>query len=60
LPRCCHDHRRHPEGAATIRIDVVYVIDSTLPTRQRRVALAWAELHQLELPEELTAPDIGP
>jgi hypothetical protein len=37
------------ERAAKIRIDVVEVIDSSLPTRQLRIALAWAELHQLEL-----------
>jgi hypothetical protein len=46
-----HFHARHAEGAAKIRIDVVEVIDSTLPTRQLRIALAWAELHQLELLE---------
>jgi hypothetical protein len=46
-----HFHVRHAEGPATIRIDVVEVIDSTLPTRQLRIALAWAELHQSELLE---------
>ncbi len=46
-----HFHVRHAEGAAKIRIDVVEVIDSSLPTRQLRIALAWAELHQLELLE---------
>jgi hypothetical protein len=37
-----HFHVRHAEGAAKIRIDVVEVIDNSLPTRQ---------LHQLELLE---------
>lgn len=46
-----HFHVRHAEGAAKIRIDVVEVIDSSLPTRQLRIALAWAELHQFELLE---------
>ncbi|HEY6522846.1 MAG TPA: DUF4160 domain-containing protein [Solirubrobacteraceae bacterium] len=44
-----HFHVRHAEGAAKIRIDPVEVIDSTLPTRQLRIALAWAEFHQVEL-----------
>jgi hypothetical protein len=46
-----HFHVRHAEGAAKIRIDVVEVIDSSLPTRQLRISLARAELHQLELLE---------
>ncbi len=32
-------------------IDAVDVIDSTLPRRQLRLVLAWAELHQEELLE---------
>ncbi len=40
-----HFHARHAEGAAKIRIDVVEVIGSNLPTRQLRIALAWAELN---------------
>ena len=50
-----HFHVRHAEGAAKIRIDVVEVIDSNLPTRRLRIALAWAELHQLELLEKLAS-----
>jgi hypothetical protein len=46
-----HFHARHAEGSAKVRIDVVDVIDSTLPQRQLRMALAWAELHQDELLE---------
>lgn len=34
-----------------MRIDAVDVIDSTLPRRQLRLVLAWAELHQEELLE---------
>ena len=46
-----HFHARHAEGEAKIRIDNLEVIDSTLPRRQLRIVLAWAELHQDELSE---------
>ena len=46
-----HFHARHPGGEAKVRIDEIEVIDSTLPTRQLRLVLAWAELHQAELRE---------
>jgi hypothetical protein len=46
-----HFHARHAEGSAKVRIDAVDVIDSTLPRRQLRMVLAWAELHQDELLE---------
>ena len=46
-----HFHARHAEGNAKVRIDTIEVIDSTLPRRQRRLVLAWAELHQEELRE---------
>lgn len=46
-----HFHARHAEGSAKVRIDEVDVIDSTLPRRQLRLILAWAELHQEELLE---------
>ena len=41
----------HAKGSAKVRIDAVEVIDSTLPRRQLRMVLAWAELHQDELLE---------
>ncbi|MGH2982742.1 MAG: DUF4160 domain-containing protein [Solirubrobacterales bacterium] len=46
-----HFHARHPEGEAKVRIDDLEVIDSTLPRRQLRLVLAWAEVHQDELTE---------
>lgn len=48
-----HFHARHAEGSAKIRFDAVEVIDSSLARRQLRLVLAWAELHQDELLEEL-------
>lgn len=46
-----HFHARHTEGNAKVRIDTVEVLDSSLPRRQLRLVLAWAELHQDELLE---------
>ena len=46
-----HFHARHAEGEAKVRIDNLEAIDSTLPRRQLRFVLAWAELHQEELRE---------
>jgi hypothetical protein len=46
-----HFHARHAEGEAKVRIDNLEVIGSTLPRRQLRFVLAWAELHQEELNE---------
>lgn len=46
-----HFHGRHAEGEAKIRIDTLEVIESSLPRRQQRFVLAWAELHQEELAE---------
>ena len=41
-----HFHARHAQGSAKVRIDSLEVIESTLPRRQLRFALAWAELRQ--------------
>ena len=46
-----HFHARHAEGNAKVRVDTVEVIESSLPRRQLRLVLAWAELHQDELLE---------
>jgi Domain of unknown function (DUF4160) len=46
-----HFHARHAQGGAKVRIHSLEVIDSTLPHRQPRFVLAWAELHQSELHE---------
>jgi beta-phosphoglucomutase-like phosphatase (HAD superfamily) len=42
---------RHAQGSAKVQIDSLEVIDSSLPRRQLRFVLAWAELHQGELRE---------
>ena len=44
-----HFHARDASGQAKIRIDEVEVIESEMQTRQLRLVLAWAELHQGEL-----------
>jgi len=44
-------HAQHADGHAKIRIDTLEAIDSSLPRRQLRFVLAWAELHQAELEE---------
>lgn len=46
-----HFHARDASGQAKVRIDEVGVIDSVMQTRQLRLVLAWAELHQDELLE---------
>jgi hypothetical protein len=49
--RPAHFHARAADGGAKIQIDTLEVIESTLPRRQLRFVLAWAELHQDELLE---------
>jgi hypothetical protein len=60
LPRDCdrdvlrrsrhpHFHARHAGGQAKVRVDQVEVIESSLPVRQLRLVLAWAEPHREEL-----------
>ena len=46
-----HFHARHADGEAKVRIDTLEAIDSTLPRRQLRFVLAWAELHQTSCTE---------
>ena len=46
-----HFYARHAQGNAKVRIDSLEVIESTLPRRQLRFVLAWAELRQDELRE---------
>jgi Domain of unknown function (DUF4160) len=42
-------HARDANGQAKIRIDEVEVIESAMQTRQLRLVLVWAGLHQGEL-----------
>lgn len=44
-----HFHVYYAEYKATIGIDSAEVIHSTLPAKQLRLVLAWAELHREEL-----------
>ncbi len=44
-----HFHAYHQEDVAVFRIDPVELMAGSLPTRQRRLVEAWAELHQSEL-----------
>jgi hypothetical protein len=46
-----HFHAQHADGHAKVRIDTLEAIESSLPRRQLRFVLAWAELHQAELEE---------
>ena len=46
-----HFHARHADGSAKVRKHTLEVIPSSLPRRQLRLVLAWAELHQDELIE---------
>jgi hypothetical protein len=44
-----HFHAAYQEHDATFAIDTLELIAGSLPRRQRRLAEAWAELHQREL-----------
>jgi len=44
-----HFHAYYQEAVAVFGIDPVELIAGELPTRQRRLVEAWAELHQGEL-----------
>lgn len=47
-----HFHAYWQDEVAVIRIDPVDVMAGSLPTRQRRLVEAWAELHQQELRDD--------
>ena len=49
-----HFHAYWQDEVAVISIDPVDVIAGSLPTRQRRLVEAWAELHQRELLDDWT------
>ncbi len=44
-----HFHVKYQEHYATYGIDPIEVIAGSLPTRQHRFVVAWAELHRKEL-----------
>lgn len=44
-----HFHAHYQDHVAAYGIDPVELMSGDLPTRQRRLAEAWAELHEREL-----------
>ena len=49
--RSPHIHAYYGEYVATFAISPPALLEGTLPRRQMRFVLAWAELHQAELEE---------
>lgn len=47
-----HFHAYWQDQVAVLSIEPVEVIAGSLPTRQRRLVEAWAELHQQELHDD--------
>lgn len=47
-----HFHAYYQQDVGVFSIDPVEMIAGALPTRQRRLVEAWAELHQSELRED--------
>jgi hypothetical protein len=47
-----HFHAYYQENAAIVGLEPVELIAGELPRRQRRLVVAWAELHQQELVED--------
>ena len=47
-----HFHAYWQDLVAVVSIDPIDVIAGSLPTRQRRLVEAWAELHQQELRDD--------
>lgn len=48
-----------PTDTAKVRIDTLEAIECSLPRRQLRFVLAWAELPQAELEENWRRPRAG-
>ncbi len=46
-----HFHAYVQDDSAVIALDPIEILESSLPTRQERLVLAWAELHEKELME---------
>jgi hypothetical protein len=44
-----HVHAYYQEHKAVVDIRTCEVVDGSLPSRQKKLVLAWAELHQDEL-----------
>jgi hypothetical protein len=44
-----HFHAYYQDEVAVVSLDPIEVVAGNLPRRQRRLVLAWAELHQEEL-----------
>jgi hypothetical protein len=44
-----HFHAVYPENEAVFTIEPVEILTGHLPTKQQRLVVAWAEIHQDEL-----------
>ena len=44
-----HFHAYYQDSQAVFSIDPVTMMEGALPERQRRLVMAWAEIHQFEL-----------
>jgi hypothetical protein len=47
-----HFHAYYQEDVVVFAVDTVEMIGGELPARQKRLASAWAEIHQSELLEK--------
>jgi hypothetical protein len=54
-----HFHAYYQSEVAIFSFDPVEMIAGSLPTRQRRLVEAWAELHQAELKADWQRPQEG-
>lgn len=50
--RLPHFHAYYQDDAAVFSLEPIELIAGSLPRRQRRLAEAWAELHQAELADD--------
>lgn len=49
-----HFHAYVQDDSAVIALDPIEILESSLPVRQERLVMAWAELHREELLENWT------
>lgn len=54
-----HFHAIYEAKEAVFQIDPVQLLDGSLPSKQRRLVEAWAEIHQQELQAAWEALDKG-
>ncbi len=54
-----HFHAYYQDNVGIFAIDTIELIGGSLPARQERLAMAWAEIHQRELLENWGALQSG-